>query len=262
MVVSPEERCPRGYVTIIQDMYNDCETLVSTRTGDTEYFRVGVGLHQGSALSPLLFILIMDVLQAEIGKEPPWVMLFADDLVICEHSRAEVEIQLERWRETFESHGLRVSRGKTEYMPCPERDQTIYIQEKEVKTVKMFKYLGSMFDANGGAEKDVNNRVKIAGSKWRETTGVMCDRNIPTKLKDKVYKTAIKPAMVASVQCQNKTEPCTGFLTDEENLLWPVNSYIFIYSQHFVPSDFMNNVKNEMEFLIGQVPSKTAMSTH
>ena len=41
---------PEGYVTIIQDMYNDCETLVSTRTGDTEYFHVGVGLHQGSAI--------------------------------------------------------------------------------------------------------------------------------------------------------------------------------------------------------------------
>ena len=57
-------------------MYNDCETLVSTRAGDTEYFHVGVGLHQGYALSPLLFILIMDVLQTEIGKEPPCVMLF------------------------------------------------------------------------------------------------------------------------------------------------------------------------------------------
>ena len=143
----------------------------------------------------------MDVLQTEIGNEPPWVMLFADDLAICEHSRAEVELQLERWRETFESHGLRVSKGKTEYMPCPEKDQTIYIHEQEVKTVKTFKYLGSMFNANGGAEKDVNNRVKIAWSKWRETTGVMCDRNIPTKLKDKVYKTAIKPAVVYGAEC-------------------------------------------------------------
>ena len=235
---------------IIQDMYNDCETLVSTRTGDTEYFlkfHVGVGLHQGSALSPLLFILIMDVLQAEIGKEPPWVMLFADDLVICEHSRAEVEIQLERWRETFEYHGLRVSRGKTEYMPCPERDQTIYIQEKEVKTVKTFKYLpcperdqtiyiqekevktvktfkylGSMFDANGGAEKDVNNRVKIAWSKWRETTGVMCDRNIPTKLKDKMYKTAIKPAMVYGAECWavRKKEERKFHTTEMRMLRW------------------------------------------
>ena len=76
-------------------------------------------------------------------------------------------------------------------MPCPEKDQTIYIEEQEVKTVKMFKYLGSMFDVNGGAEEDVNNRVKIAWSKWRETAGVMCDRNIPTKLKYKVNKAAV-----------------------------------------------------------------------
>ena len=93
-------------------------------------------------------------------------------------------------RKTFESHGLRVSRGKTAYMPCPEKvHQTIYIQENDVKPVKTFKYLGSLFDANLGAEKGVNNRVKIAWPKWRETTGVICDRNIPTKLKDKVYKT-------------------------------------------------------------------------
>ena len=50
----------------------------------------------------LLFILMMDVLHVNIGKEPPWVMLFADDLVICEHSRAEIDLQTERWRETFE----------------------------------------------------------------------------------------------------------------------------------------------------------------
>ena len=63
-------------------------------------------------------------------------------LKILVHWTFIVELQLERWRETVESHGLRVSRGKTEYMPCPEKDQTIYIQEQEVKTVKTFKYLG------------------------------------------------------------------------------------------------------------------------
>ena len=73
-----------------------------------------------------------------------------------------------------------------------------------MKAVKTFKYLGSLFDANGGAEKDVNNRVKIAWSKWRETTGVMCDKNVgplPIKLKDKVDKTAIKPAIVYGAEC-------------------------------------------------------------
>ena len=28
-----------------------------------------------------------------------------------------------------------------------------------MKTVKTFKYLGSLFGANGGAEKDINNRI-------------------------------------------------------------------------------------------------------
>ena len=110
-------------------------------------------------------------------------------------------MQLEIWRETFESHGLRVSRGKTEYMPCPEKEQTIYIQKKDVKTTTSFKYVGSFFDANRGAEKDVNNRVKIAWSKWKETTVAMCDRNIPTKLKDKVYQTAIQPVMAYGADC-------------------------------------------------------------
>ncbi len=63
-------------------------------------------------------------------------------------------------------------------MPCPEQDENIYIQEKEVKTEKTFTYLGSLFGANGGAEKDVNNTVNIAWSKWGEIIGVMCERNI------------------------------------------------------------------------------------
>ena len=47
------------------------------------------------------------------------MVLFAYDLVICEHSRAQVELQLERCRVTFESHGLRVvSSSSTTYFPC------------------------------------------------------------------------------------------------------------------------------------------------
>ena len=86
-------------------------------------------------------------------------------------------------------------------MPCPEKEQTNYSQEKQVKTEKTFKYTGSLIDANGGAETDVNNIISIAWLNWIETTGEMCDRNIPTKLKDKVYKTAIKPAMVYGAEC-------------------------------------------------------------
>ena len=45
------------------------------------------------------------------------------------------------------------------------------LSRKRSEDCENVKYLGSLFYANGGAEKDVNNRVKIAWSNWRETTG-------------------------------------------------------------------------------------------
>ena len=79
-----KKRVPEAYIKIIRDMYEDCQTQVTTREGNTEYFNVNVGLRQGSTISPLLFIIIMDVLASEIDTESPWAMLFADDLVMCE----------------------------------------------------------------------------------------------------------------------------------------------------------------------------------
>ena len=105
-------------------------------------FRIDVGLHQGSALSPHLFIIIMDVLASELGSKPPESMLFADDLVLCETSRQKVEQELERWRDQFERHGLRISRTKTEYMPTPYKEENIKLGDGPTQTVKVFKIWG------------------------------------------------------------------------------------------------------------------------
>ena len=69
-----------------------------------------------------------------------------------------------------------------------------------MKTVETFKYLDSLVDANGRAEKDVKNN-KTARSKWREITGMMCDMNMPAKLKGKEQKTSMKPGMVYGAEC-------------------------------------------------------------
>ena len=59
------------YVQLVQDMYEGSETVVRSAVGTTESFRVKVGLHQGSALSPFLFAVIMDRLTDEVRREPP-----------------------------------------------------------------------------------------------------------------------------------------------------------------------------------------------
>ena len=80
---------PEKYVNLVQDMYRDGKTMVRSVVGQTEEFRVDVDLHQGSALSPFLFAMIMDRMSDEIRKDSPWNLLFADDLVICGESRHE-----------------------------------------------------------------------------------------------------------------------------------------------------------------------------
>ncbi|KAK3559379.1 hypothetical protein QTP86_012788 [Hemibagrus guttatus] len=86
------------YVRVVQDMYERCRTVVRCAVGQTEEFKVEVGLHQGSALSPFLFAIVMDQLSEEVRQESPWTMMFADDIVICSESREQVEENLERWR--------------------------------------------------------------------------------------------------------------------------------------------------------------------
>ena len=46
-------------------------------------------------LSSFLFAVIMDKLMDEVLREPSWMMLFADDIVICEETREEVEQRTE-----------------------------------------------------------------------------------------------------------------------------------------------------------------------
>ena len=98
-------------------MWNGYTTSVRTLLGTTENVEVKVSIHQGSALRPLLFITVMDAISEEIGRGPPYAMLFADDLVICENTHEQAEDQLELWRKAIENKGLRVSRSKTEYLP-------------------------------------------------------------------------------------------------------------------------------------------------
>ena len=106
------------------------------------------------------------MLASEIDAGPPWAILFADHLDLRETSEAAVERTVRR--DQFKRNGLRVSRTKTayRYMPCNDYDnnsrnfEEIQLGDDKLNTVTKFKYLGSIFDSNGGEERDINNRVK------------------------------------------------------------------------------------------------------
>jgi Reverse transcriptase (RNA-dependent DNA polymerase) len=62
---------PTKYVTHIKDMYTNVVTCVRACDGESDTFPVKIGLHQGSALSPYIFTLVMDEITKDIQEDIP-----------------------------------------------------------------------------------------------------------------------------------------------------------------------------------------------
>ena len=190
---------PEKYVRLVKDTYDDARTQVKTSKGLMGKITVRVGLHQGYSLNPYLFDMILDVMGRGIKEQNPWCMLFiiADDIVLCSTRRDHVEREREEWRRVMEERGLKISRKKTEYLGCNEhQDAQIHLQGETVKRVKIFTYLGSTSAEDGELDAEVTHRVQSEWKNWKRVSGVLCGRRMNVKIKRKVYRTVVRPALV------------------------------------------------------------------
>ena len=105
-------------VRLVQGMYANARSRVRVGEGFSKEFEVKVGVHQGSVLSPLLVIFVLEALSREFRAGVPWEDLYADDLVIIADSLEECVRRLLIWKEAMEKKGLRVNAGKTKVMIC------------------------------------------------------------------------------------------------------------------------------------------------
>ena len=63
-----------------------------------------------------------------------------------------------------------------------------------------FKYLGSMVQENGKCKKEAKKRIQAGWSRWRKVSGIICDRKLSTRVKEKVYNTTVRPAMLYGME--------------------------------------------------------------
>ena len=106
----------KWWVRLVQSMYKDVRSRVRVGNGYSEEFGVGVGVHQGSVLSPLLFIIVLEALSREFRTGCPWELLYADDLMISAGSNEELLVKVKTWKTEMEKKGLHVNMGKTKIM--------------------------------------------------------------------------------------------------------------------------------------------------
>ncbi|CAK1583095.1 unnamed protein product [Parnassius mnemosyne] len=154
---------PGKYVRLVRAMYRASRTCVRSAAGTTGSIDVAVGLHQGSALSPYLFLLIMDALTSDLQDEAPWCMLFADDIVLVGEEGIEVQSRLTGWQRRLESVGLKISRSKTEYLCCDfgglSSPVPMSLDGAILPICSDVKYLGSLIQGDGGIDRAVQHRI-------------------------------------------------------------------------------------------------------
>ena len=100
-------------VQLVQAMYCELRSKVHIDNCFSDSFNVNVGVHQGSVLSPLLFIIVLEALSHEFRTGSQWELLYADDLVIMAETIEELSQKLDAWKVNLEKKGLRVNMKKT-----------------------------------------------------------------------------------------------------------------------------------------------------
>jgi len=102
-----------GFMVNVTKSYTGAKTVVRTVYGNSNSFEVKVGMHQGSALSPLLFVIVMETLSREFRVALPWELLYADDLGIIAETEDDLIKRLNEWKDFVQNRGVRVNMNKT-----------------------------------------------------------------------------------------------------------------------------------------------------
>ena len=106
-------------------------------------------MRQGSDLSPLLFILVMDLISRKISTTDALKKtMYADDIaIVAEHRQGA----LEEWNEMFKKRGLKMNLDKKEVMWVGKQREelNIRLEGKDNKQVNSYVYLGGKYLRTG-----------------------------------------------------------------------------------------------------------------
>ena len=102
-------------------------------------FEVKVGLHQVSVLSPVLFVVVMDVVPSEARSSIPSELLYADDLLLMVPTMDQLGRRVAEWRTSLLDKGLKVNAGKSKLMVCSSGGKGVHVNCKCTYEKSVFK---------------------------------------------------------------------------------------------------------------------------
>ena len=118
------------------------------------------------------------------------------------HKFSDLQTMLNRFSDASMLFGLTISLGKMEvlFQPAPNSSAPqpiITISGMEMKTVKSFKYLGSVISSNQQLDKEISVRISKASQALRRLCNrVLTHHNVSLTAKLKVYRAVVLSSLL------------------------------------------------------------------
>ncbi|WKX94958.1 hypothetical protein Q1695_011869 [Nippostrongylus brasiliensis] len=100
---------PEELINWVRILYTDPRSRVQAAAGISAEFPILVAVHQGSPLSPLLFIVVMDAVTKDLQRPVPWTLLYADDVMLASDDKNELEVLVQACSDRLAQFGLRLN---------------------------------------------------------------------------------------------------------------------------------------------------------
>ena len=166
----------------LKGIYKETKVRVRAEEGLSEEFWTTKGLRQDCILSPILFCLYIAGLEKRfekrniggtvVGNKRIWSLAYADDLVIMAENREALLDMCDTLRVFLKERKLILSQEKTKVTVFNKggncRKEKWKWEGAELEEVKVFKYLGFVFNNQGNYKdhiKELRNKDMIAAKK-------------------------------------------------------------------------------------------------
>ena len=124
-------------------------------------------------------------------------LLCADDQSLAHESEERLQEHTSSWNSTCEEYDMKTSVNKTETMKVRRTPGTlnIKINDWNLKQVKEFKYLGSIFTEDGGMNREIENRIQKANNNSYQLAPLLNHFDFPMETKSKIINSIFLPTL-------------------------------------------------------------------
>ena len=132
---------------------------------------------------------------------------FADDIALLSSRYVDIEDKTSRLVEEAARVGLKINLKKSKVMRINARnDQRIKVNDEQVDDVEEFLYLGALLDKEGGATKDIQQRLSKVGQPFYRLRRIWDSSEISRKTKIQLFKTIVRALWMYGCEAWKLTE--------------------------------------------------------